>query len=360
MRRPLPPIVLFFCLGLIVAHCFAIPFVFVSISCLVFFLFPILFLFLKKRIWATLISFLLFFILGIISLHPHTYQQYSPSQITHLLINKRVNLEGVVDTSPFITKNRTRLFLKTIHIHTRDGSFSVNGRVMISIRNSKKIFRYGDRIRFYGYLRQPQNFENPGKFDYVRFLAYQSVFFTTYLHDDSSIIKIREGDGNRFLLWVEAYRGKIRTVINEQLSSPGKDILKALILGEKGTIPDSIKEQFAKLGIAHLLAISGLHIGIVTFVSFIFFMTLLKLNYRILLYTDAFKISVFLSIFPVIFYCFIAGFHLPTLRAFLMIIAYMVALLLGRRQDLLSMPRSHPRQCWQDTQRSQSPEHRSG
>ena len=51
---------------------------------------------------------------------------------------------------------------------------------------------------------------------------------------------------------------------------------------------------------------------------------------------DVFKCSVFLSIFPVLFYCLIAGFQLPTLRAAFMVLLYMVSLLIGRKQDILS------------------------
>ncbi len=336
MKRPLPPIVISFCLGLITTHHAAIPYSFIIVFFTAAFFAFIFALILKKWLFATLVSFLIFWILGVIYLCPYAFPQHCQSHIINFAGNRRVNVEGVIDSNPVVSLSNTRLFVRTTHIHSRHGSFSVTGRLMVTIKEPLKTFRYGDRIRFFCYLKKPVNFNNPGCFDYVRYLAYKTVFVTAFLPDSRGIIKIREGEGSKFFLWMERYRERVRTVIEQNLSSPSKDLLKALILGEKGTIPDHIKDNFAKLGIAHLLAISGLHIGIITFVSCVFFMAFLKLYNRVLLYVDAWKLSVILSVIPVLFYCFIAGFQVPTLRAFIMVLSYMAALLLGRRQDLLS------------------------
>jgi len=191
-------------------------------------------------------------------------------------------------------------------------------------------------VRFFCYLRKPSNFNNPGSFDYVRYLSLKNVFVTAFLRDDFGVTKTGEGFGNPFLLKAYKYRIRIRSLIDGEVPSPAGDVLKALILGDKGMLPHEIREQFIKLGTAHLLAISGLHVGIVAFVSYLFFNLLFRVYHKVLLYVDVFKCSVFLSIFPVLFYCLIAGFQLPTLRAALMVLLYMVSLLISRKQDILS------------------------
>ena len=108
-----------------------------------------------------------------------------------------------------------------------------------------------DFLPFYICLK---NFSNPGGFDYIKYLSYRDIYVTAFLNDDRSIIRMAEGEANNFLLLVENCRDKIREAIEEHLSSPTRDILKALILGEKGTISPQIKEQFSTLGIAHVLA----------------------------------------------------------------------------------------------------------
>ena len=138
-----------------------------------------------------------------------------------------------------------------------------------------------------------------------------------------------------FLQFIEELRDRIRAFLEEQLPSPSRDILKALIIGEQDTIPDQIKKQFSRLGLSHLLSISGLHVSIFALLSYLLFMGLFRIYTRMLLYINAFKLSVFFSILPVLFYCFIAGFNIPTMRSAIMVICYLIALLLGRREDLL-------------------------
>jgi competence protein ComEC len=220
-------------------------------------------------------------------------------------------------------------------VHEKNNSAAINGRIMLSIKEAHTLFRYGDRVRFFGTFRVPRNFQNPGGFDYVGYLAYRGIVATSFLPDDRGIIILRRGEGNRFLLFIEAVRDHIRTFLEEQLPSPSRDILKALIIGEQDTIPDQIKKQFSRLGLSHLLSISGLHVSIFALLSYLLFMSLFRIYPRVLLYINAFKLSVFFSIFPVLFYCFIAGFNIPTMRSAIMVICYLIALLLGRREDLL-------------------------
>ena len=63
--------------------------------------------------------------------------------------------------------------------------------------------------RFFCAPRLPRNFENPGGFDYVRYLAYRGIAATAFLEDDRGIITIRTGQGSRFLLVVERVRDRI-------------------------------------------------------------------------------------------------------------------------------------------------------
>ena len=105
----------------------------------------------------------------------------------------------------------------------------------VSIKTLGTRFHYGDRIRFFCSPRLPRNFQNPGGFDYVRYLSYRGIAATSFLDDDRGIIKIRTGEGSRFLLFVERMRDRIRDELNATLPSPSRDVLKALIIGEQDT-----------------------------------------------------------------------------------------------------------------------------
>ena len=64
--------------------------------------------------------------------------------------------------------------------------------------------------------------------------------------------------------------------LTQPLPSPSRDVLKALIIGEQDTIPDDIREQFSRLGLSHLLSISGLHVSMFALLSYFVLMSLFR------------------------------------------------------------------------------------
>jgi competence protein ComEC len=207
--------------------------------------------------------------------------------------------------------------------------------VLLSIKKGGRNFSYGDRIRFSSVLHTPKNFSNPGGFDYIRFLAYKRVYTTAFLENGDFITLIREGDGTSWRVFTEAMRKRIRESISASTKSPSRDVLLALIIGEQGTIPEQTRDQFSALGITHILSISGLHVSIFALLAYGIIFNLLKLYPRLLLYIPGKKIAVFMSIFPVLGYCMIAGMAAPAARSGLMVACCLLTLLLDRPQHML-------------------------
>jgi len=336
MKRPLPLLVVAYCGGLFLEHCYPLgsrlawAASFAGCSAAV-----VLCLF-RQRAGATVSLGLLFFALGAAALVPWREPALGHSHIAQFAGPERVQIEGVIAQAPEPSNRGLRLRLQTTHVHMPDESRTVSGSVRVTIRAPLQSWRYGDRVRLFCRLRPPRNFENPGRFDYVRHLAYQNVFVTASLRDDTSVTRVRTGEGSAFRLLIEGYREQTAAVIDRAVGWPAREIIKALLLGQQATIPEDIRDQFAILGLAHVLAISGLHIGIVALVSYWCLFGLMKLWPRLLLWTDAGKLALMLSLGPTAFYCFVAGLHTATLRALVMIMAYALAQLAERRQDLPS------------------------
>jgi competence protein ComEC len=137
------------------------------------------------------------------------------------------------------------------------------------------------------------------------------------------------------IVFAEHLRNQIRTCITDATLPPSRDILLALIIGEQGTIQENIRDRFSALGITHILSISGLHVSIFSLLTYWLIFNLLKLHPRALLYFPVKKIAVFLSIFPVLGYCMIAGMVTPATRSGLMVVCYLLTLLLDRPQHML-------------------------
>jgi competence protein ComEC len=110
-------------------------------------------------------------------------------------------------------------------------------------------------------------------------------------------------------------------------------VLKALLVGDRSQITPELRQSFSRAGASHILAISGLHIGIVATVAFAFFNWLLRHASFILERGWHRKAAALLSFVPVIAYGLLAGMSPSTQRAVLMALVCLSAFWLGRELD---------------------------
>jgi len=336
--QPLIPVVLAYCAGITAAHFSSNSIIpqkyFIFAACV--FLVIASAAFIKKFYSIAAISlFSLFFVAGFSCLYPKTHPDPAANTILHYIDTGPVTIEAVVTEPAMETLLRTRLKLAVRSIQNHETITGVTGNVLLSIKETHNQFTYGDRILFTAALHRPQNFSNPGGFNYVRQLAYKDIYATTFLENDLSITRIRAQDGNQWLLATEYLRSRIRTCIKQALQPPARDILLALIIGEQGTIPDDVRARFSALGIVHILSISGVHVSVFALLTFWLIFNSIKMYPRLLLYLPVKKIAVFLSIFPVLGYCLIAGLATPAVRSGLMVVCYLLTQLLDRPQHML-------------------------
>jgi competence protein ComEC len=113
-------------------------------------------------------------------------------------------------------------------------------------------------------------------------------------------------------------------------------VLKALIVGDRSAIDRPLREAFNRAGVGHLLAISGLHIGIVASVAFLFFKWLMAYVRPLLWKAWTRKAAAMLSLLPVCFYGSVSGFSPSTQRAVLMVSVFLMTFLFEREHDLMN------------------------
>ena len=289
----------------------------------------------KGPVWFCLLLSL--FLLGTLNIDMCLHPYYGRDDIALHAGKDRLTVEGLVCSPPRIVGEKTRLVISTSRI-IRDGTaVPVKGKILFSVKDSNNVFKCGNYIRAKTRLKDPHNFNNPGGFDYKRYLLYRGIRLRGYISRPSDIVIIRESAGNYFRTRIERYRSLLRGLIREKAPSPEGGVLQALILGEKEGIPEDIIRNFNRAGVSHILAISGLHVGIIAFISFVIARTLMKSSEYLLLRLNIFKVSALFSIIPVIGYAFIAGLRISTIRAAIMILCYLTALLAGRGRDLLNI-----------------------
>jgi len=122
--------------------------------------------------------------------------------------------------------------------------------------------RCGDHIRWYGTLSAPQNAGNPYAFDYASYLYRKGISAVGVIYRGQwTVVK---DSGNRSL-WVEIRKARahlVRHYHSLALSDDNRAIFSALTLGYRQELSARVKEHFSTAGVSHLLAISGLHVGI--------------------------------------------------------------------------------------------------
>lgn len=212
----------------------------------------------------------------------------------------------------------------------------VSGVVRLSTPEPLEEFRTGDRVRFFGRLRVPRNFQNPGSFKYREFLASRGVMWVGHIADTSHLFRVgtdKEG-GVRSLLTTWRYR--LLDAIDRSIDEPSAGFVKALTVGVRNTFAPELRDAFVRLGIAHLLSISGLHVGFVALVMAMLMMCACRIWPSLLLHVPAQKIAALGAIVVAWLYVLLALQPLSAVRAAIMLTAVLGARMFSRRSDGLS------------------------
>jgi len=332
---PLYPVLFAYLLGVAVANRLTLPRPILLAMMAALFGYAILCMARSKKVASILFWMGAFFCLGILALQIQLYPRLPNNHVSHFTDRGRVVLEGVLSRPPERSIKRIKLYVNARTLIRNQESLNTAGTVLVSLPNLELPLDYGDRIRFASRLRRPTNFNNPGGFDYQRYLATREIWATAFVNNPRKMVRVATKQGNFFWTGVEMLRNHIRVFIDRHCIGSARPILKALILGERGTIPRPVKEDFATSGTAHIMAISGLHLGIIAFVLFRGFLWILRQSETITLKTNVFKLSALLTIPPIILYTLVAGARVSTVRATIMIIVYLFSILIDRPRDLL-------------------------
>lgn len=278
-----------------------------------------------------------FFSLGLLTYHLHFPGDVPENHVVNFVGKEKCIVEGVIRELPTFTSERTEFVLHACYIY-RPGEepVPVQGKVLVVGPPGMDV-DYGQYLRIIARLRKPASFENPGSFDYTRFLYHRGILVRCTLNRETDYLVIREVSSGYFMKVLSGTRKKLRELINQNVKSPSSGIIQALILGDTRDIPPAVRDKFNATGTSHILAISGFHVGVVTLVSFYLFRSLLYVYPYLLLRFDVKKISLLLAVLPVVVYTAIAGAKVTVIRASLMIILFVLAAFLGRIRDLYNV-----------------------
>ncbi len=154
-------------------------------------------------------------------------------------------------------KNKTKFYFLTDE-----------GKTLVYIYDYKRkfdIIKIGDVIKLEGSLKHPYKATNPGQFDYSKYLKNNGVFTLTHVsHKNWEITESPNSGIWYFARKISELREKIIATHAKNLKSPKLEILGGMVFGDYAVpAPDNVEEDFIKSGLLHLLAASGLNVGII-------------------------------------------------------------------------------------------------
>lgn len=178
-------------------------------------------------------------------------------------------------------------------------------------------------------LKRPHGLLNPGGFDYERWLFANRIDATGYVRAPQSAVRVAASPS------LDHVRAEIAAAIGAQVQDfASAGVLAALIVGDKRGITREQWDVFSRTGTSHLVAISGLHVGLLAFLMFRLATLLWRYCPRLCLAIPAPVAGAVAGAVAAAAYAALAGFSLPTQRALVMLAVPALALLARRRLRL--------------------------
>ncbi len=329
-----PSILLIICLFLaLLIILYKARLVFVSSSP---FIFPV---FLKNQI----IPIVAFFMAGVLFTAVYISYIY-PELDLEQIEGTTIEVKGYVDSIPkktdekqgfefFITARQVPLTsadnANKIHpdMQNRQWDDSFKGKVRLSWYHSDKQLVSGQQWQLKIRLKKPNGLLNGG-FDYEKWLYQNRILATGYVRDG---YPLKVSELSFFKTHLASLRQKVSTQLDVTLSDyPYKGLVKALAIGIRHDIEPEQWQAFLRTGTNHLIAISGLHIGLMSSLIWLIVYALWRSFSTLNLRYPATFIASSAALIAAIMYAALAGFAIPTQRALIMLSVVFIAIIFKR------------------------------
>lgn len=254
-----------------------IPFQYGLIILTVLFLFLFIFLQINKfrtgyrvaPVWAVVL-YLALFTAG------HTMYIQKQGRINDNFTVNQGMFTGTLAEPPAVKEKTIKATIDIEAINISEEWAKADGRVLVWFQKDKRTenLKAGDRIVFEPNLQEVKNMGNPNEFNYKQYLAFHLITHQTYLKSNRWVLLNTGGPGG-----ILTASGRLRDYLLDIYRKYGlkNDIfstVSAITLGYKNELDAEIKQSYSSAGAMHILAVSGLHVGVVYIVinSLLFFL----------------------------------------------------------------------------------------
>ncbi len=207
--------------------------------------------------------------------------QYYPSANTQLVTSSATTLViGTVNKPTTESPNsiKVNVLLKGVKNHQKWKPITIETLLYLEKDSSSKSLNLGDLLVFEAKLKETSPPSNPDEFNYKRYLSYHKINYQAYLTGNNwKKLKATE------TFSIASFSNQIRLSLINNLKEKGLEpkelaVASALILGYKDNIDPDLKNAYSSAGAMHVLAVSGLHVGVIflIFSQLLSFLTKLK------------------------------------------------------------------------------------
>ncbi|MEA4852678.1 MAG: ComEC/Rec2 family competence protein [Christensenella sp.] len=312
-RRPIAFFALCLTAGITISYYLKIP-VALSFVCLLACIPIFIFLFYKIPTKSLLPLYAAVFFLG-----AFLFQIQFQTDFSEINSQTEYKIQGYIANRENMSEEYHTYTLENVII-AQDGKENAFSKKVILYSEEK--LDYGATIVFNSKIKEPMQSRNPGGFDDKMYLASKGAGFSCFVYE------VREtGSNPGWYAFPLMLRETLSERIDQIFSTEYAPVAKAMFLGEDGSISDEMRENFSKTGIAHILAISGLHVMIISY----------AMNFLLKKCKIRRKIRFSINIAFLVFYAVLTGLAPSVMRAVLMTVFVIIGRwMFFKRRDTLT------------------------
>lgn len=257
--------------------------------------------------------------------------------------NLEAVLTGIIQTAPSFNGSKGKFIFVADGLRNVDGSSTpIAGRILIKTNfPPPDELAPGDRLILRAALAIPTEPGTPGTFNYRRYLLDRKIALTGFIRsaaylNNYSFSTTGHRPARQYL--PQFLRHKTNLFIDRaNLSNNLSGLYKAIITGQQDSVPIWVLNNFRRSGAIHLLAISGMHMGLLALLCGLLINFGLRQSSRLLLRWPVWKISAIASLLVMGCYATVSGLQPPVLRAFIMAAMVIFAIVLDRPRSMLNI-----------------------
>lgn len=334
-RAPFIKILIAFLPGIIIEWYYLLPNLMIVSSIIFLFLIAISLFFLPvdlrfryQKIHTAIVYLLIFFFGCLLTFWAHPAHQRS----WYGNVYKKNDALLIVLHESWVEKENT--FKTTAHVKgiiRNQDLIPCQGNVLLYFNKKKcrQLPRFGDLLKIdKGFERITPN-GNPGGFDNQKYQAFQKTYFQIFLNDDEFRV-IQHNQANDFRSWIYRLQQQTLAVLRKYIKGHQQlGIAEALLIGYKNDLETSLTQSYTNAGVVHVIAISGLHLGLI-------YMTLWWILGLLPIFNKYVFWRVLITIFSIWIFSFIAGSNSSVLRSAVMFTCILFGKLINRQASIFN------------------------